>query len=56
MPLLKTPLIRPLLLILKLFNTPGAEPSWLATVNDAVLEARPETWEKSRLNCSGFEG
>ena len=35
MPLLKTPLIRPESLIVKLLNTPGAEPSWLATDNDA---------------------
>ena len=49
MPLLKTPLIRPVSLILKLLNTPGAEPSWLATDNDAELEASPETWEKLRV-------
>ena len=54
MPLLKTPLISPVSLMLKLFNTPApSRPGWPRT-SDALDAASPETWEKLRLNSSGL--
>ncbi len=52
-PLLKMPRILPSSPTTKLFNLPGALPSWRVAARKAFCSARPDTFLKSMLNCNG---